>query len=627
MKAIVTHWPNLLDTSGQTVETEWEALFDRFERGGEFHGDREHPGWSAARFDPPTREGENVRQVTAVVLDYDGAETIQGAMNLWSGTFGFLHTTRKHTAEAPRFRVILPLARPVSPFEYAAIWRRVNARAGGKLDPAPKDPGRFWFTPGGGEFVSYRLAGEPLDPDAILAMPEPPSRHAAPVIPIHTARDEYARNERRASSYVAKMPPGISGQGGHAATWAAALAAAQGFGLDVEATYRILCEFNARCEPPWTERELRHKAHDAVEKARVPSGYKLTDDRRYEPPPEHYGAADDEPPEWLPQESEDDDVERAAIAEEGTAPAPKRTAAQKAGLLSIGDLLDAVVKLARTNVKVRGVTTGNFQLDEALGGLRRQKIAILGAETSFGKSSFAIMVADEAIRAGARVLIVTGEDGAEMYGQRFMSRRARVNASRIRDNDLRQEDIDKMELAALQAERTPFFIDGIGKPAEQLAHIVLSVCKEEDVQLVIVDYLQALTCAKRCQDRRVEITHIARTLSDAIKQGNAAGLLLSQLKRPENSTKPPTMHDLKESGDLENMAEHVLLGHLEVHEPPGGTRTEKHMFHLAKNKDGSRYIERVHIPFDYVTASFRTTNGETQNQYTSQTEYGEYEDR
>jgi hypothetical protein len=63
----------------------------------------------------------------------------------------------------------------------------------------------------------------------------------------------------RARQYVAKIPSSVAGQGGHEQTFKVALALLHGFCLDESDTWHILCEYNNRCEPPWSERELRHK--------------------------------------------------------------------------------------------------------------------------------------------------------------------------------------------------------------------------------------------------------------------------------------------------------------------------------------------------------------------------------
>ncbi len=88
---------------------------------------------------------------------------------------------------------------------------------------------------------------------------------------------------RRARSYVEKMPPAISGQGGHAATFNVALVLKRGFALDDGDAMVILSAYNARCEPPWSPQELRHKLDDAAGSTRLPLGYLLEDERQSSP--------------------------------------------------------------------------------------------------------------------------------------------------------------------------------------------------------------------------------------------------------------------------------------------------------------------------------------------------------
>lgn len=71
----------------------------------------------------------------------------------------------------------------------------------------------------------------------------------------------------RARKYLAALPPAVSGQNGHAATFRAACAAVLGFDLSPDDAYSLLGEWNqSHCDPPWEEHELRHKLEDADKK-------------------------------------------------------------------------------------------------------------------------------------------------------------------------------------------------------------------------------------------------------------------------------------------------------------------------------------------------------------------------
>jgi hypothetical protein len=79
----------------------------------------------------------------------------------------------------------------------------------------------------------------------------------------------------RARAYLSKMPLAISGQGGHTAAFNATVAAAVGFNLSDEDALVALSEWNACCQPPWPERELRRKIASARRDCRRPAGYLL----------------------------------------------------------------------------------------------------------------------------------------------------------------------------------------------------------------------------------------------------------------------------------------------------------------------------------------------------------------
>src|SRR5262245_60410894 len=89
----------------------------------------------------------------------------------------------------------------------------------------------------------------------------------------------------RARAYLSAMPPAIAGQNGHGQTFVAACALVNGFALESETALALLQEYNSRCVPPWSERELPHKITSAVHAAhRKPRGHLLRSTRAVAPP-------------------------------------------------------------------------------------------------------------------------------------------------------------------------------------------------------------------------------------------------------------------------------------------------------------------------------------------------------
>jgi hypothetical protein len=223
------------------------------------------PGWAPVTFTRNYRKLGNVETVHALAWDYDsGAEALDAIAARWAGVAGVLHTTKRHTPEAPRARVILWLSRPVTSAEFVALWQALRARSG-DVDEQTKDPSRFWYWPTMGEHFSGRiLDGAPLDVDAEL-------RGTAPqVVQLDAHRPDggQASREKRARAWVAKADPAQAGSRGHQALWHVARKLVCDFELPRDTALRILeVDYNPRCEPPWSDKELAHKVDQAVTRA------------------------------------------------------------------------------------------------------------------------------------------------------------------------------------------------------------------------------------------------------------------------------------------------------------------------------------------------------------------------
>jgi replicative DNA helicase len=114
------------------------------------------------------------------------------------------------------------------------------------------------------------------------------------------------------------------------------------------------------------------------------------------------------------------------------------------------------------------------------------------------------------------------------------------------------------------------------------------------VRVVFVDHLQNLTSERRFENRAIEIGYYARQLKTAARDNEVAVVLLAQIGRSgEHKTdKKPTLTDLKNSGDVEEVADIVEL----LHTMPDG----KKLLSVAKNRNG---------PTDDIVCDFDKNKG------------------
>jgi hypothetical protein len=178
------------------------------------------PAWSPARFVPGrTRSADAVLDVTCLVFDHDHGDP-DVALAAWFGVVAVLHTTWSHTEHAPRFRVVVPLARPVPSAQWSAAWAWAAGRAPA-ADPACKDASRLYFRPAiptahaphfarvqGGELLDVLclLSDEPPTPSATTARSSivVPARLGRRAIDVRLAHDPASR-ERVAAELGASV--------------------------------------------------------------------------------------------------------------------------------------------------------------------------------------------------------------------------------------------------------------------------------------------------------------------------------------------------------------------------------------------------------------------------------------
>ena len=109
-----------------------------------------------------------------LTLDMDhGAADVLDELEMFNEHKMCIYSTHKHTPEAPRLRLIMPLAREVSEDEYPAVARKVAQEIGMDMfDDTTYQPHRLMYWPStssNGEFVFRVLDGDEVDPDEYLA--------------------------------------------------------------------------------------------------------------------------------------------------------------------------------------------------------------------------------------------------------------------------------------------------------------------------------------------------------------------------------------------------------------------------------------------------------------------------
>lgn len=307
------------------------------------------------------------------------------------------------------------------------------------------------------------------------------------------------------------------------------------------------------------------------------------------------------------------DIKAGAVPVNGQA---KEQADDEARVVTVRHMLQRAMQrslIQKTHADI--LTTGHWEMDRDTGGFRPECVWLFGAKSSWGKSSYLVMVADENIKRGKRVLIVSAEDPESLYGDRLLVRRARVDRHRLEQGALRRDERDRVSGVVNAGEDIPVFLDARGKTVEWAAKKVRKLIASEGVHLVAWDYLHAFDQDKPSQqgDRRAQLNYISRTMTDVTKTSGCAGMIFAQVT-PDGKDLVPDMYSIRDTKDVVNAAEVVGIGFepaMNVSREAGVLAAEagSKAIVLAKNKPGpgpkgrvyGMASDKVHQCFDRFT--------------------------
>lgn len=220
-------------------------------------------------------------------------------------------------------------------------------------------------------------------------------------------------------------------------------------------------------------------------------------------------------------------------------------------------------ELKKKGSSVTGVPTGFKELDALTAGLQKSALIIVAARPGVGKTSFALNIAENAaIKHKIPVAIFSLEMSKEELVNRVLSSEALVSSEKMRIGDLSPQEMTKLAHSLPGIINAPIFIDDT--PGISISEI-RAKCRrlklEENIGLVVIDYLQLMESKSRSDNRAQEVAEISRSLKIMAKELEIPVITLSQLNRMSEGRKDkrPQVSDLRESGSIEQDADMVLL--------------------------------------------------------------------
>lgn len=246
---------------------------------------------------------------------------------------------------------------------------------------------------------------------------------------------------------------------------------------------------------------------------------------------------------------------------------------EKDDFLTVGDGIKNYIR--HMDDKPRYIKTGLPKLDESLH-ISKGNLVIIGGRPSAGKTALSLQMACNMAREGHKVVYFSLETDPDTLIARIIANQLHAPLSAVKNKNVAHE-MDRLA----DALNLPLLIrSAAGKNAAWMKAQALRV----KADVIFVDYLQ-LVRESKAGDRYQQITATSIALHELAQTTGIVVVALAQLNRDSTKTgTPPTNADLRESGQIEQDADAIILLADEITTKNHPERN--YLFRLSKNKEG-----------------------------------------
>jgi replicative DNA helicase len=268
---------------------------------------------------------------------------------------------------------------------------------------------------------------------------------------------------------------------------------------------------------------------------------------------------------------------------------------------TVANLLEKIKRLKKEGRAI-GMHSCFPNIDALTGGFRKSEMTIIGARTGVGKTSFALGIALHIAKSHGAVLMFSLEMSREQIAGRTVACNSGVNLKKLMTAHIDMEEMQSCQNVSQVVQSVPFYgCYEKNMSVEQISSLACSVAAKTKLEMIIIDHLQIVNTnseRKNYENRNIAIGQITRALKILGGKLDCHVIALSQLNREEKTAhgKPqlPRLGDLRDSGNIEQDADAVLLMHRLTKEAEGRD-TKRTDLIVAKNRSGPTGETTIHF--------------------------------
>ena len=219
------------------------------------------------------------------------------------------------------------------------------------------------------------------------------------------------------------------------------------------------------------------------------------------------------------------------------------------------------IELARANSdNLIGYDTGLKQLNRYTSGMQKGQMVVIAARPGVGKTALGLNICfNVAKKYKQPVLVFSAEMSEEEVFTRILSKASNINGNKINTGQLSNDDNIKLNAAIKQVSDVPLLVSYCnGITIGELVNKTTKFKTEHpDLAMIMVDYIGLIKTGQKEEALRIEIGKISHALKKLATDLQIPVIVVSQVRRTQESI--PQMSDLRDSGDIEQDADKVIL--------------------------------------------------------------------
>lgn len=277
------------------------------------------------------------------------------------------------------------------------------------------------------------------------------------------------------------------------------------------------------------------------------------------------------------------------LFELSNAAGPKKDTVVRSGPM-LQSALSRIDDRAAAGGRMLGLASGYAELDHHLAGFRPGQMVVVGARPSVGKTALALNIASNVAITGAPTLFFSLEMPQCEIADRLLAMGSGVSMHKINSGaGLDSDEIQKLTVAASEGGIGGcdlFVDDNSAHSGDSMLQVSRRSVRKFGIKLILVDYLQLMRPENPRLNRNEQVGALARKVKHIARELMVPVICLAQLNREvESRNGEPRLSDLRDSGEIEQHADGVVLLHRHPNQPENQPGWNIDAI-IAKNRNG-----------------------------------------